>query len=215
MPATRVTIALNAKQSQKAPLLVPASALADPAATTSIRALVFKTTQSKLRLKKPSRVYVGGSGEELLSEDDWKRNIKDDVVLLISAGEDFVGVKRESGAHCKFLLGNLSTFALNSHTLGTFTNVDNSTSQPRLPCRSPYIECARRLSFYNATSNHCAYSTGNRTCCWTARFTSWQQIPHWRSNHFKRMDPSTFDWRRYRVWYGLVQDHTFKKSSGR
>jgi hypothetical protein len=102
MPATRVTIALNAKQSQKAPLLVPASASADPVSATSIRALVFKTAQSKLRLKKPARVYVGGTGHELLNEEDWKRNIKDDVVLLISAGEDFVGVKRESGVHGKY-----------------------------------------------------------------------------------------------------------------
>lgn len=101
MPATRVTIALNAKQSTKAPLLVPASTLADPAATTSIQALVFKTVQSKLRLKKPSRVFVSRSGHELLTEEDWKRNIKDDVVLLISAGEDFVGVRRESGVHGK------------------------------------------------------------------------------------------------------------------
>jgi alpha-beta hydrolase superfamily lysophospholipase len=102
MPATRVTIALNAKQSQKAPLLIPASASADPASATSMRALVFKTAQSKLRLKKPARIYVGGTGHELINEEDWKYNIKDDVVLLISAGEDFVGVKRESVVHGKY-----------------------------------------------------------------------------------------------------------------
>jgi hypothetical protein len=99
MPATRVTLALNAKQTQKAPLLIPASATADPAAASSIRALVFKSAQSKLRLKKPSRIYLGGTGQELLSEEDWKRNIKDDVVLLVSAGEEFVGVKKESSTH--------------------------------------------------------------------------------------------------------------------
>jgi hypothetical protein len=102
MPVTRVTIALNAKQSQKAPLLIPSSASADPSSATSVCALVFKNTQSKLRLKKPARVYVGGTGHELLNEEDWKHNIKDDVVLLISAGEDFVGVKRESGVHGKY-----------------------------------------------------------------------------------------------------------------
>jgi hypothetical protein len=98
---TRLTIALNAKQSQKAPLLVPTSASADPVASTSIRALVFKAVQSKLRLKKPSRVYVGKTGKELLTEEDWRNNIKDDVVLLISAGEEYVGVKRESSANRK------------------------------------------------------------------------------------------------------------------
>jgi hypothetical protein len=102
MPATRVTIALNTKQSQKAPLLVPASASADPAAATSIRALIFKTAQSKLRLKKPARIYAGRTGQELIDEDDWKHNIKDDAVLLVSAGEDYVGVKRESSVHGKF-----------------------------------------------------------------------------------------------------------------
>jgi hypothetical protein len=101
MPPARVTLALNSKQSQKAPLIVPASASADPVASTSIRALVFKTAQSKLRLKKPTRVFVGRSGHELLTKEDWKLNIKDDVVLLLSAGEDFVGVKRESGVHGK------------------------------------------------------------------------------------------------------------------
>jgi hypothetical protein len=114
MPATRVTIALNSKQSLKAPLLVPASTSADPTVSTSIRALVFKTAQSKLRLKKPTRIFVGRTGLELLTEEDWKTNIKDDVVLLLSAGEDFVGVKRESNVHGKFssVLGSLSTFAL-------------------------------------------------------------------------------------------------------
>jgi hypothetical protein len=102
MPATRVTIALNAKQSHKAPLLIPSSVSADPLSATSIRALVFKNTQSKLRLKKPARVFIGGTGHELLNEGDWKHNIKDDVVLLISAGEDFIGVKRESGVHGKY-----------------------------------------------------------------------------------------------------------------
>jgi hypothetical protein len=104
MPATRITIALNAKQSQRAPLLIPASASPDPSNASSVRALVVKTAQSKLRLKKPTRIFVGGTGHELLSEDDWKSNIRDDVVLLLSAGEEFVGVKRESGGHGKFPL---------------------------------------------------------------------------------------------------------------
>jgi hypothetical protein len=93
MPATRVTIALNTKQSQKAPLLIPASAPA--------RALVVKTAQSKLRLRKPTRVFVGGTGQELLSDNDWELYIKDDVVLLVSAGEEFVGVKKEANIHGK------------------------------------------------------------------------------------------------------------------
>jgi hypothetical protein len=113
MPAIRVTIALNVKQSQKAPLLVPASASPDPVAATSVRALVLKNAQSKLRVKKPTRIYAGRTGYELLTEEDWMRNIRDDVVLLISSGEEYVGVKRESSVHGMFFLRNLSTFAHN------------------------------------------------------------------------------------------------------
>jgi hypothetical protein len=102
MPAIRVTVASNAKQSQKAPVIIPASASADPKAASSIRALVFKTAQLKLRLKKPTRVFAGRTGQELLTEDDWKLNVKDDVVLLISAGEEYVGARKASNVHGKY-----------------------------------------------------------------------------------------------------------------
>lgn len=59
---TRMTVANNAKQSQKAPLLIAASAVVDPAAANSIRLLVHKIAQSKLKLKKPSRVFVKHTG---------------------------------------------------------------------------------------------------------------------------------------------------------
>jgi hypothetical protein len=101
MPAIRLTIALNANQSTKAPILIPASAPTDPTASSSIREHVFKSAQSKLRLKKPTRVFVGGSGQELRDEEDWNSNIKDDVVLLVSAGEDYAGAVKESNVHRK------------------------------------------------------------------------------------------------------------------
>lgn len=94
MPATRVTLTSNANQLTKAPLLVPSSASSDPAAPSSYRSLVIKTAQSKLRLKKPSRVFVAG-GKELLNAEDWKTALKDDTVLLVSAGEDYVGARQE------------------------------------------------------------------------------------------------------------------------
>ncbi|MCJ1431375.1 hypothetical protein MMC27_000727 [Xylographa pallens] len=55
----------------------------------------MKAAQSKLRLKKASRVFVASTGQELLEESHWKRGMEDDVVLLVSAGEDFVGTKKE------------------------------------------------------------------------------------------------------------------------
>ncbi|KAF3000133.1 hypothetical protein E8E13_004833 [Curvularia kusanoi] len=97
--ATRVTIANNAKQSQRAPLLLPVTASADPSALNSMQALVFKTAQSKLKVKKPTRVFVKQTGLELTEETNWRNNIKNDVVLLVSAGEDYVGVKKEMVVH--------------------------------------------------------------------------------------------------------------------
>ncbi|KAL5393497.1 hypothetical protein DPSP01_000313 [Paraphaeosphaeria sporulosa] len=99
LPPTRVTIALNTNQTQRAPLLLPSNACPDPNSPTSICKLVFKAAQSKLRIKKPSRIFIAGSGAELVGEEDWKRAIRNDVSLLISAGEDYVGVNREAGVH--------------------------------------------------------------------------------------------------------------------
>lgn len=95
--AIRVTVANNAKQSQKAPLLLPTSASNSPAAADSMRSLVFKAAQSKLKLKKPTRVFMKETGQELVHEDHWNSSvIKNDVILLVSAGEDYIGVKKES-----------------------------------------------------------------------------------------------------------------------
>lgn len=98
MPSTRITIASNSKQSQKSPLLIPSSTPLDPFSPNSCRALVIKTAQSKLRLKKPSRVFVAGTGQELLDESDWKSVLRDDVVLLVSMGEEYVGARKEETA---------------------------------------------------------------------------------------------------------------------
>lgn len=90
MPSIRVTIASNAKQSSKAPLLIPLSASYDPSCHPSIYSTVIKTAQSKLRLKKASRVFVQG-GRELKNQDDWTDVLRDDLTLLVSTGEEYVG----------------------------------------------------------------------------------------------------------------------------
>ena len=94
MPATRVTVASNTKQSQKAPLLIPSSTSFDPNSSSSCYSLVIKTAQSKLRLKKASRIFVHG-GRELTTQKDWEDILKDDVVLLVSTGEGYVGSRTE------------------------------------------------------------------------------------------------------------------------
>src|SRR5690242_3752909 len=106
--ATRVTVANNAKQSQRALLLIPEFTVTDPAAPSSIQSLVFKAARSKLKLKKPSRVFIKQTGLELVSDEDWQKNIKNDVLLLISSGEDYVGAGKGLIVHGKCIF--MSTF---------------------------------------------------------------------------------------------------------
>ncbi|KAF2706882.1 hypothetical protein K504DRAFT_385614 [Pleomassaria siparia CBS 279.74] len=95
--AIRITVASNVQQRSKAPLLIPASTTL----ASAIKALVFKTASSKLRIKKPSRVYAAKSGQELLTDDDWEKWIDNDATLLVSAGEEYVGLKREDSRHAQ------------------------------------------------------------------------------------------------------------------
>lgn len=90
MPTTRVTLASNSNQSQKTPLLIPDSASLDPNASPSCYSLVIKTAQSKLRLRKAQSVFVHG-GQEQTRQKDWEHLLEDDVVLLVSVGEEYVG----------------------------------------------------------------------------------------------------------------------------
>ncbi|MCJ1396335.1 hypothetical protein MMC18_009224 [Xylographa bjoerkii] len=113
MPSTRITLALNSNQSQKCPILIPSSASFSPSDPISCRSLVIKAAQSKLRLKKALRVFVAGTGQELLEETQWRRYMEDDVVLLVSAGEDYVGTKKEETSP-----GENTTPDLDSLTLG-------------------------------------------------------------------------------------------------
>lgn len=94
MPLTRVTVASNSNQAKKTALLIPAYTSFDPNSSPSCYSLVVKTAQSKLRLKKAQRVFVHG-GRELTCQKDWEQVLKDDVVLLVSIGEEYVGSRKE------------------------------------------------------------------------------------------------------------------------
>jgi len=89
MPSTRITIASNSNQSLKAPVILP-SLDSGSAYFTHI----IKAAKDKLRLKKPSRIFLQG-GRELTAETDWSQVLEKDVVLLVSIGEDYVGNKTE------------------------------------------------------------------------------------------------------------------------
>lgn len=101
MPSTRITIALNSNQSQKTPLLLPSTVALQADVSNSCRTLVIKAAQSKLRLKKASRIYVARTGQELSDTEDWRSALKDDVVLLVSAGEEYVGARKGVGCDVK------------------------------------------------------------------------------------------------------------------
>jgi len=52
------------------------------------------------------RIFVARNGDELVSEEDWRRVVTKrdggDVVLLVSAGEEYVGLKRKEGRYAEF-----------------------------------------------------------------------------------------------------------------
>jgi RNA-splicing ligase RtcB len=113
MPSLRVTVSLNTNQSLKTPLLLPADASPNPNAVQSCRSFVVKAAQSKLRLKKVQRIFVARTGDELITEEDWVRVLKNDVILLVSAGEEYVGLKKDVGFDCKYSSSEaLDTFML-------------------------------------------------------------------------------------------------------
>jgi RNA-splicing ligase RtcB len=95
---TRITVASNRNQSLKAPLVIPSGSSLVPKDQGSCTRLVKQHAQTKLRLKKPHRIFVAGTGKELEHAGDWESQLKDDIVLLISLGEDYVGATNPSGA---------------------------------------------------------------------------------------------------------------------
>ncbi|KAK4695246.1 release factor H-coupled RctB family protein, partial [Lecanoromycetidae sp. Uapishka_2] len=89
MPSTLITIASNSNQSVKAPIVLP-SLNSGPAYHSHI----IKVAKDKLRLKKPSRIFLQG-GRELTPNTEWSNALEKNVVLLVSIGEDYVGNKTE------------------------------------------------------------------------------------------------------------------------
>lgn len=82
MPSTRLTIISNASQNIRSTLLLPA--------TSDLRSSVLSLAKSKLRLKKPTRIFLPG-GQELATSDSISAVLADDLKLLISSGEEYVG----------------------------------------------------------------------------------------------------------------------------
>ena len=95
MPSMRVTVASNVNQTLRKPVLLPLSAVTDPKSKSSYLSHTLKAAKDKLNLKKPTRVFVYG-GQELVDQEDWESRLRNDVVLLVSTGEDYVGNRTQA-----------------------------------------------------------------------------------------------------------------------
>ena len=162
MSAIRVTVASNSNQSHKTPLIIPASTSLDPNSSPSCCSLVIKTAQSKLRLKKARRIFVRG-GQELTGTENWGNVLRDDVVLLVSIGEEYVGSRKEddhsdnrqggqhgnadANPHCSIVVlaenafvDTLSITQLET-TARTLPGIIHATAQPDLHPGSQFPVC--------------------------------------------------------------------------
>ena len=91
MPSIRVTVSLNTNRTIRAPLLVPTPDFSSTSAySRTLQGAVFQCAQTKLRLKKPTKIYAHG-GKVLVSEQDWHDVLHNDAILLVSAGEEYIG----------------------------------------------------------------------------------------------------------------------------
>jgi release factor H-coupled RctB family protein len=77
----RVTLINNANQTSRITFLLPIPE----------QSAIFKAAQNKLRLKKPSRIFLPG-GDEITSSPS--QHIINGTELLISCGEDFIGNRK-------------------------------------------------------------------------------------------------------------------------
>lgn len=86
MPSHRITVISNAKQTQRATLLV--------APTNTPAEAIFKAAKDKLRFKKPTRIFLPG-GQEVTSNVDLH-----DGEYLVSCGEDYIGIRKTASTKC-------------------------------------------------------------------------------------------------------------------
>ena len=80
MPTHRLTLISNSNQAQKVTFLAPHPS------TPSI----LKAAKDKLRLKKPSRIFLPGGAEIT----DITSHLRDGAEFLISCGEDYIGLRK-------------------------------------------------------------------------------------------------------------------------
>jgi release factor H-coupled RctB family protein len=90
MPSYRISLISNANQAQKITFLL----------TNLSTAAILKAAKDKLRLKKPSRIFLPG-GDEII--DDITEHLQNGAEFLISCGEDFIGVRKtiQNASQCE------------------------------------------------------------------------------------------------------------------
>jgi len=168
--ALNITVVLNSSQDKKTPVVLPATTAFNPLADKSCHELVIKAAQGKLRLKKSKtyRISVAKDGAELKTEDNWQRALKKEAVLLVSAGEEYVGAEREEGGgmHRRFR-------CVATKQRPVLTYFCKAEANPN--CSNESGEQSTRGSDgCPTTRDHCADAPGAHPRSWTTGLTSWQ-----------------------------------------
>lgn len=182
MPSTRITLASNANQSIRTIVL-----LSDPGTVQNILDL----SRNKLRIKKPKRLFVGGSGRELLGDedvrvlvDDWyvmlfgsmKKGRNVDLwgffalrsTILVSAGEDYIGNESMTSPPSTYRFS--ANKPTHSHSVSLCRYNGNNRNHFRI------IFHRRRSNKTTKTNSHV---TRDRASGWYAGSSSWWPVSYW------------------------------------
>jgi release factor H-coupled RctB family protein len=90
MPSVRVTLISNAQQNVRCAAVLSLT-------SETARTAILDYGKRKLRLKKPSRIFLPG-GQELDPSSPWLSIVQNDSVLLVSCGEEYVGVRSDAAS---------------------------------------------------------------------------------------------------------------------
>ena len=127
MPSYRVTLISNANQAQKVTFLL----------TTSSTTAILKAAKDKLRLKKPTRIFLP-EGEEV-SDDLITEHLQNGAEFLISCGEDFVGLRKtiQNASQCQVTVIAKQSFIdpvakTQLHATGTLPGMVQAVGMPDL-----------------------------------------------------------------------------------
>ncbi|KAJ3218606.1 hypothetical protein HDU67_004910 [Dinochytrium kinnereticum] len=87
--AVRIHLTSNVNQKVKSLVVIKVIDGVD-GASTALRESIMVTARNKLRVKKPSRLFLA-DGAEVFNDSDLTGGVRDGCTILVSSGEDFIG----------------------------------------------------------------------------------------------------------------------------